>query len=171
MYRYIQSSDIDPEVRKQYSKYIDDRSHDDQLDSDEKVWVEELRKENASIKPWSAAERKRSKELTQFLHSKLYCTDEWQEFYKEQVVIPDIETAEIAKPNQKPERITISKCRLLYVQNWDENDNRVRKGSGVPDSTFYIVETEDGPVDEDCWAYKTLGDARHAMNLYIAEHR
>lgn len=163
MYRYVQSSDIDPEVREQYSKYIDDRSHDDHLDSDEKVWVDELRKENAPIKPWSEAERKRSKELTQFLHSKLNCTDEWQEFYEEDVID--------SVPGYDSGLVSIYKCRLIYAQNWDENDNRVKQGKTVPGTTYYTVETEDGPVDEECWAYKTLADAKHAMELYVADHK
>ena len=33
------------EMRERYSRYIDDHSHDHQLDSDEKTWVEALRRE------------------------------------------------------------------------------------------------------------------------------
>ena len=191
------------DMKVRYSRYIDDRSFDWALDSDEKTWVEALRaerdeqlaaeqnKKNAQIqanaeqakklnaedkekdkekvlKPWSKAEDQRSKEMSKYVTSKTRVTREFQEFYEENFV-EDIYKEPLNFEGFKDDEISMSKMNLVYAQNYDENDNRVKRGKPVTGSTYYVVQTEDGAIDENNFAYKTKADAEHAMKLYIKE--
>lgn len=187
------------DMKARYSRYIDDRSFDWALDSDEMTWVAALRAErderldaeqkkkdsqiqaNAEqakklneqdkeegIKPWSKAEAQRSKEVTKYITSKTRVTKEYQEFYEENFV-EDIYKEPLNFEGFHDDEISISKMNLVYAQNWDENDNRVKQGKAVTGSTYYVVQTEDGAIDETNFAYKTKADAEHAMKIYIKE--
>lgn len=166
----LDSTDLDEGVRERYSKFVDDTSHDEQLDSDEKAWVEALRKEKygKEIKPWSEAEQKRSSEMSRYVVDKVYRTGDDEEFYEENFV-EDIDSVVIKAPGYKDEEVTLSKMNLVYAQNYDEEDRRVKKGKAVTGSTYYVVQTDDGAIDENCFAYKTKADAVHAMELYVKE--
>lgn len=168
---------IDFATRQRYSRYIDDHSFDDKLDSDEKTWVEALRQEkyggqksteNESVKPWSKAEEKRTSETSKFIFNKINEGEEWQEYYEENFV-EEIAKHTISIPGYKDEEVTLQKMNLTYVQNWDEEGNRVKKGKALTGSTYYVVYGEDGSIDETNFAYKTKADAEHAMQLYIQE--
>lgn len=180
------------DMKERYSRYIDDHSFDYALDSDEKTWVEVLRREreeerkgnqiNAAaeeakrlnerekekdnaIKPWSKAEEKRSQEMSKWVNDKLR-TGSFGEFYEE-TFVEDIVTKKLpASKRFKEDTLTLSKMNITYVQNWDENDRRVKQGKPVTGSTYYVVQTDDGSIDESCFAYKTKTDALHAMELY-----
>lgn len=174
----VKTSDLPDEVRRTYSRFIDDHSHDNQLDSDEKAWVEALRKEKygdktappkeEKVKPWSKAEEKRSVEMSKFINSKLRVSQEFGEFYEENPV-EEYEATPLRFPGYKDDAISVTKMNLIYAQNWDENDNRVKQGKAVTGSTYYVVQTDDGSIDETNFAYKTKADAQHAMQLYIEE--
>ena len=182
---------MSPEQRNHYSKYVNDRSHDDQLDSDEKTWVEALRRENDQdkkdqqiannkkqadqlnaeeqrIKPWSKGEEKRSKEMSKFVMDHLRAGDEFGEFYEENAV-EEYDPILLRYPGFEDDEVSISKMNLVYAQNYDENEMRVKKGKAIPGSTYYVVQTEDGAIDETNFAYKTKADAEHAMQLYIQQ--
>lgn len=186
------------EQRQHYSRFIDDHRWDDRLDSDEKTWVAALRKERElqevenkknsqieankkeadrlnnrdkenEIKPWSKAEQKRSEEISKWVGDKIRTGDEFGEFYEESFV-EDIATKEIPEGGGlREDTLTCSKMNITYVQNWDENDRRVKKGKPITGSTYYIVQTEDGAIDESHFAYKTKADALHAMELYYRD--
>lgn len=168
-------SDVSDEVRKEYSKYVDDTSHDANLDSDELTWVQSLRKEKESynkklLKPWSPSEEKRSKEMTKFISDRLNAGDEFCEFYEENV-LQEYPVVKLSFPGYKDDECSITKMNLIYTKNWDENDNCVKKGKAVPGTVYYMVQTDDGAIDETTWAYKTYSDAEHAMNLFIQDLR
>ena len=186
------------ELRQRYSRYINDRSHDHQLDSDELTWVEELRyeeeqKKNKQIqnneeeakklneqdkqakekplKPWSAAEEKRSREMSKYVIDKLHAGDEFAEFYEENY-LEDIDSYTFEADAANNENIvTLGKMNMIYAQNWDENERRVKKGKAVTGSTYYVVQDWNGSIDENCFAYKTKADAMHAMKLWIEEEK
>lgn len=183
------------DMKERYSRYIDDHSFDYALDSDEKTWVEVLRREreeerkgnqiNAAaeeakrlnerekekdnaIKPWSKAEEKRSQEMSKWVNDKLR-TGSFGEFYEE-TFVEDIVTKKLpASKRFKEDTLTLSKMNITYAQNWDENDRRVKQGKPVTGSTYYVVQTDDGSIDESCFAYKTKTDALHAMELYYRD--
>ena len=108
--------------------------------------------------------------MSEFVNDKLQ-TGGWNEYYEENVV-EDIETYEIeGKGVLKDDEVTVSKMNLVYTQNWDENDRRVKRGKAVTGSTYYIVQTENGSIREDKFAFKTKADAIHAAQLYVDEEK
>lgn len=186
------------EQRNHYSRFIDDHSYDDRLDSDEKTWVAALRKEKElkeaedkknsqietnkreadrlnnrdkkeEVKPWTKAEQKRSEEMSKYVNDKLRAGGEFGEFYEETAVEEIASRTLPANKNYKEEELTVTKMVVTYAQNWDENDNRVKKGKAVTGSTYYVVQDDNGSIDESCFAYKTKADALHAMELYYQE--
>jgi len=188
---------MDFATRQRYSRYIDDHSFDDKLDSDEKTWVAALRAERDEaeqkkkeaqiqanaveakrlnerdkeevLKPWSKAEDQRSKEVSKYVYDKVFKTgDSPQEFYEENVV-EELYKEPLKFEGYRDDEISISKMNLVYTQNWDENDMRVKQGKAVAGSTYYVVQTDDGAIDENNFAYKTKADAEHAMKIYIKE--
>lgn len=122
------------------------------------------------LKEWSAAEEKRATEMSKYVSDKIR-TGEFQEFYEEN---PVEELSKIELPGEgvfNDDEISITKMNLVYAQNWDENDRRVKQGKAVTGSTYYVVQTDNGSIDENHFAYKTKADAEHAMNLYVDEHK
>ena len=125
---------------------------------------------SSDIKEWSAAEEKRSTEMSRYVNNKLF-EGSYQEFYEENHV-EELEKFEI--PGQgvfKDQTVTVDKMNLIYAQNWDENDRRVKQGKAVTGSTYYLVQTEDGSVNETHFAYKTKADAIHDAKLYVDEQK
>lgn len=123
------------------------------------------------IKEWSAAEEKRTNEVSKYVFEKVFRTGDYQEFYEENIVE---EIARVEIPGDviyKDDEISITKMNLIYAQNWDENDHRVKRGKPLTGSTYYTVQTEDGAIDENQFAYKTKADAEHAMRLYLDRER
>lgn len=118
------------------------------------------------LKDWTDKEEQRTREMSRFVIDKTF-EGSYQEFYEENTV-EDLETITIpGDANFKEQEITLSKMNLVYAQNWDENDMRVKQGKAVTGSTYYLVQTGDGSIDETNFAYKTKADAEHAMKLYI----
>ena len=161
--------EITPQIRAQYSKYVTDRSHDAQLDSDEKVWVDALRKEKKEVKPWSVAEQKRTEEASKMVHSYLYAGEdkEFMEFYDTDG--EEVYTQKLGKEYGTRDNVeaVIMKEWFIYKHNWDENDNRVKKGKRVPGSIFYTVAIDGEVIDENVAGYKTEADARHALEITL----
>lgn len=128
-------------------------------------------KRSADLKEWSTSEEKRTADMSKYVSDKIRTGEEFQEFYEENVVE---ELSKIELPGNgvfKDDEISVTKMNLVYAQNWDENDRRVKQGKAVTGSTYYVVQTEDGAIDENHFAYKTRADAEHAMKLYVDEHK
>lgn len=184
------------DMKARYSSYIDRPDLYNKLDSDEKTWVEalraerleqadkqkeqqiqrnkevadELNKREKELKPWSKSEEKRTEAMSKFISSKLRAGSEWGEFYEEnELETLDDYTYVIRVPGFKDNEVTLTKMNLIYAQNWDENDNRVKRGKAVTGSTYYTVQDSDGAIMEDKFAYKTKEDAIHSMKLHIKE--
>ena len=125
---------------------------------------------SSDLKEWTDAEEKRSREMSKYVNDKIF-KGSYQEFYEENHV-EELESFEI--PGQgvlKDQTVTVDKMNLIYAQNWDENDRRVKQGKAVTGSTYYLVQTEDGSTDETNFAYKTKADAIHAAKLYVDEQK
>lgn len=126
------------------------------------------RDKDDELKPWSKTEEKRSQEMSKWVNDKLR-TGSFGEFYEE-TFVEDVATKKLpASKRFKEDTLTLSKMNITYVQNWDENDRRVKQGKPVTGSTYYVVQTDDGSIDESCFAYKTKTDALHAMELYYRD--
>lgn len=113
-----------------------------------------------NIKEWSTAEDKRNVEISKKLFSMLNQGD-WEEFYEENFM-ENIKSYKVSSGE-----VTVDKMNLVYSQNYDENDRRVKQGKVVTGTTYYVVQTEDGSIDETHFAYKTKEDAIHAAELYV----
>lgn len=127
---------------------------------------------SSDIKEWTDKEEQRSKEMSEYVNNKVFAGDgEYQEFYEENYV-EEVQSFEL--PGQgiyKDETITVDKMNLVYAQNWDENDRRVKQGKTVTGSTYYLVSDSNGTVNENHPVYKTKADAIHAAKLYIDEQK
>lgn len=194
---YEDSDDwMSSDMKARYSMFIDKPELYSRLDSDEKTWVEALRAErqekeqtqkelqikaNAEeakrlneqdkeqkIKPWSKGEDKRTKEMSKFVMDHLKAGEDFGEFYEENV-IEEYEPTVLKYEGYKDDEISVSKMNLIYTQNYDENEMRVKRGKAVTGSTYYVVQTDNGSIDETNFAYKTKADADHAKELYIQE--
>ena len=121
---------------------------------------------SADIKEWSLAEEKRSSDMSAYVNNMIN-RGGFYEFYEENPV-EDLDSYTIpAGGGFREEEVSITKMNLTYASNWDENDRRVKQGKAVTGSTYYVVQTENGSIDESQFAYKTKADAQHAMQLYI----
>ena len=159
--------ELTPEIRKEYSKYIYDYSQDAKLDSDELTWVKMLRTEKAqNLKPWSSAEKKRSDEISEVIYNLEHAGDEWCEFY-DYGDGEEVKVIEFAPPTCKKTEVCIYKNWLVYAKNWDENDNRVKRGARVKGTTYYDVADDGDVINENYIGYKTLADAEHAAEIYM----
>lgn len=125
---------------------------------------------SSDIKEWSAKEEQRTKDISKYVSDKIF-EGGWHEYYEENNV-ETLDTYVIDGDGQlKDEEITLEKMNLVYTQNWDENEKRVKQGKAVTGSTYYSVYGEDGDINESLFAYKTKADAEHAMKLYIDERK
>lgn len=128
-------------------------------------------KRSADLKEWSASEEKRTAEMSKYISDKIRTGDSFQEFYEENAV-EELDSVTIpGDSNFREEEVSITKMNLVYAQNWDEEDRRVKQGKAVTGSTYYVVQTDNGSIDESNFAYKTKADAEHAMKLYVDEER
>lgn len=121
--------------------------------------------QDPELKDWSAAEEKRNADTTKKIYT-LLDKGGWNEFYEENLV-ENVETFTISAEGYKDEEVTVDKMNVVYAQNWDENDKRVKQGKAVTGTTYYTVQDEDGAVNEEHFAYKTKEDALHAAKLYV----
>ena len=174
---------IPQDVRDTYSRFVDDRSMDKHLDSDELTWVEALRKEKQikqneqeadglnrkekqpTVKPWSKAEEKRSQDISKLIDEKLR-TGGWGEYYETDGG-ETVEEFDFEIPGGRTTEIRIGKNTIVYAGNFDENDHRVKKGKSVKGTTHYTVSDDGETIDDSYMGYKTLADARHAAKLYM----
>lgn len=129
-------------------------------------------KRSPDIKPWSEAEEKRTQETSQMVIDYENAGDgEWREYYDtdyEEVftqTLPCNEYGIRARDNYV--EATIAKEWFFYNRNYDENENRVKKGKKVTGSTFYTVAIDGDMLDENVAGYKTLADAKHALELEL----
>lgn len=126
--------------------------------------------QSPDIKDWTDKEEQRGIEMSRYISDKIN-EGGFYEFYEENPV-ETIETIPIEGQGViRDDEITIDKMNLIYAQNWDENDRRVKKGKAVTGSTYYVVQTSDGAIDEEHFAYKTKADAIHAAQLYADRQR
>jgi len=178
---------IPQNVRDTYSRFVNDRSMDKHLDSDELTWVEALRKEKQikqneqeadelnkkekqpTVKPWSKAEEKRSQEISKLVNEKLR-TGEWGEYYDTDDG-ETVETIDFEIPGRRTAEIRIGKNTVIYAANYDENEHRVKKGKSVKGTTHYTVSEDGETIDDSYLGYKTLADAKHAAQIYMEEER
>ena len=122
---------------------------------------------SADLKEWSAAEEKRTQETSRMVDGYWNAGGEWGTFYDtdgEQVY-----SAEVGEEYGMREgtELLITKEHFVYALNYDENDRRVKKGKKVTGSTFYTVSIDGQTLDENVAGYKTLADAKHALNLEL----
>lgn len=124
-------------------------------------------KRSNNIKAWSAAEEKRTQETSQMVIRYEYAGGEWREYYDTDG--EEVFTDEIGKEYGVREgtEIVIYKEWFTYNKNWDENDRRVKKGKRVTGSTFYSVAIYGDILDDNVAGYKTLADAKHALELEL----
>ena len=125
-------------------------------------------KRSEDIKEWSQAEQKRTAEMSRFVIEKTFETGDYNEFYEENTV-EELEKAVIPASDRPAEEVSITKMNLVYTQSRDEEGRRVKQGKAVTGSTYYLVQTDNGSINETNFAYKTKADAQHAMRLYIDE--
>lgn len=110
------------------------------------------------MKPWSKAEDKRSKEISDFIYNHLFITGEYAEKYDTQTIEPEVETYIFPKNSvYKQTQVSISKMCLI--------DTRTEKR--VTGSIYYDVDDDGDLIDENYLGYKTLKDAKHAMEIYV----
>ena len=124
-------------------------------------------KRSNNIKAWSAAEEKRTQETSQMVSRYENAGGEWYEYYDSDM--EEVFTDEIGEEYGVREgtEIAIYKEWFIYNKNWDENDRRVKKGKRVTGSTFYSVGINGDILDENVSGYKTLADAKHALELEL----
>lgn len=123
---------------------------------------------STDLKEWSKAEQKRTEETSRMVNDYLWAGGEWSEYYDtegEQVFSQELSAAEYGYRDGI--EATITKEHFVYKQNWDENDNRVKRGKTVTGSTFYTVGIDGEVLDENVAGYKTLADAKHALALEL----
>ena len=123
-------------------------------------------KQSPDIKDWTDKEEQRGIEMSRYVSDKIN-EGGFYEFYEENT-LETIETFPIdGQGVLRNDEVTIDKMNLIYAQNWDENDRRVKKGKAVTGSTYYVVQADNGSIDEEHFAYKTKADAIHAAQLYV----
>lgn len=124
---------------------------------------------SSDIKEWSTAEENRTKETTKMVDSYLYAGDsgEFMEYYD--TVGDDVYTQRLGEEfgTRESTEATIMKEQFTYAQNWDENDNRVKKGKKISGTIYYTVAIDGETLNENVAGYKTLADAKHALALEL----
>ena len=186
---------MDSAMKARYSRYINDRSFDKHLDSDEMTWVEALRAEQLekqqsqkerqieqnkqqadilnnradNLKPWSKSEQRRTEETSKMIDKYLRINeDNGYEIYEqdsEEVYNLELPMSEYGLRDGLP--VWIYKEWFKYAQSRDENYNRVTKGKKVTGTTSYGVSIDGDILDENVLGYKTYADAKHALDLYL----
>lgn len=126
-------------------------------------------KRSLELKPWSEAEERRTKETSNMVHRYNTASNDFGEVYEsdnfEDVYEMELNEAEYGVRDGVP--ATITKQNFVYATGWDENENRVKRGKSVAGSTFYTVSINGEILNEDVLGYKTLGDAKHALELEL----
>lgn len=126
---------------------------------------------SAEIKPWSASEEKRSRAISDKINSMLFAGDEFEEFYETDGDDNPVATFNLSIPGRADTEISIYREYLVYAQNWDENDIRVKQGKRVPGTTYFSVADNGDVIDENFVGYATKEDAIHAAEIYMDELR
>lgn len=125
-------------------------------------------KRSPNIKPWSASEEKRTQETSRMVIDYEYAGDgEWREYYDTDYEEVFAQTLGDEYGTRSNVEAIITKEWFYYNRNWDENENRVKKGKRVTGSTFYSVAIDGNILDENVAGYKTLADAKHALELEL----
>lgn len=122
---------------------------------------------SSDIKEWSFAEENRTQETSRMILDYENAGGEWREFYDtdgEEVFTQEL-GAEYGTRTGVEAQIT--KEWFFYNRNWDENDRRVKQGKKVAGSTFYSVSINGEILNENVAGYKTLADAKHALQLEL----
>ena len=123
-----------------------------------------------SIKPWSDAEERRTRETSDMIVRLDNAGEdgEFQEYYSPDTY-EEIETIPLGSDygTRNGVEAVIARQQYNYVHNWDENDNRVRRGGKVTGTVHYTVAIDGDYLNDSQLGYKTLADARHALALEL----
>lgn len=126
-------------------------------------WVSPMHAVKVKLKPWSFTEQKRAEQVSEkiypYLNSEFYDTT-YREMYSTEIGA-DYGVREGTE-------CVVFREQVIYAQNWDESDNRVKKGAAVPGTVYYTVSINGEILDENIIGYKTYEDAKHALDLELA---
>ena len=127
-------------------------------------WVSPAHTVKVKLKPWSTAEQKRAEEVS----SRVYEYLSKPEFYD--TTYDTVYETEIGSDYGVREgtEAKIYREQVVYAQNWDENDSRVKKGKAIPRTVHYTVGINGEILDENLVGYMTYDDAKHALDLELA---
>lgn len=128
---------------------------------------------SSDIKAWSDKEDERTRATSDMVIEYLN-RGGFGEYYEEEN-LDIVDTIEIGSEYgfRDGTEITIAKNRVVYASNWDENDNRVKRGKAITGTTFYTVAIDGEVLDDSHPMYKTVADAKHdiALNLDYYKQR
>lgn len=118
------------------------------------------------VKPWSVSEANRAEKISSIVVDYLNRGPEWGYYY-------DVDGQEVYSVPlgdygyREDKEANISRMYVVYAQNYDENDRRVKKGSQVPGTVHYSVGLDGEILDENVIGYKTFEDAKHALEIEL----
>ena len=126
-------------------------------------YISPMHQVRVKLKPWSSIEQKRAEQVSEkiypYLNSEFYDTT-YREMYSTEI-------GEDYGVREGTECVVFRE-QVIYAQNWDESDNRVKKGASVPGTVYYTVSINGEILDENIIGYKTYEDAKHALDLELA---
>ena len=125
-------------------------------------WISPMKPVKIKLKPWSAAEQLRAQQISEKVYPYLV-----SQFYD--TTFSEVYTDEIGEEYGVREgtEVEILREQVIYAQNWDESDNRVKKGAVIPGTVHYTVGINGEVLDENLIGYKTFDDAKHALDLEL----
>ena len=128
-------------------------------------YISPMHQVRVKLKPWSTAEKKRAEEISKIVAD--YIND-YPEYYE--TVAEEVYSKELGPEYGVRDGVdaTIYREQVVYSQNWDEHDNRVKKGARIPGTVYYGVGIYGEILDENVIGYKTFDDAKHALDLELA---
>ena len=113
------------------------------------------------MKQFTEAQIARSKEISAFIFEKENKTDIWgRECYESEELEDGVVTYQFPQNMvYKSTTVSVSKMHLVNVKT----------GKHVPGSNYFVVDDDGDVIDENYIGYKTLGDAKRAMEIYVDE--
>ena len=126
-------------------------------------WISPMREVKTKLKPWSSSEQRRAEEISNLVWPYLRNDQFYETTY---TVVYQAEIGEEYGVREGTE-VVIAREQVVYAQNWDENDNRVKKGKAIPGTVHYTVGIYGEILDENLIGYKTFEDAKHALDLEL----
>lgn len=116
----------------------------------------------APLKPWSAAEQLRAEKISAKVYP--YLISDYYDTTLSTVYEDEIGAEYGVREGTEVE---ILREQVVYAQNWDENDNRVKKGATIPGTVHYTVGINGEVLNENLIGYMTYNDAKHALDLEL----